>query len=683
MFFDLVRRNSKRSRRENGIYFVSLIVSIVAFYIILSLENQDVMIFLKEMESDAVSRLLGLIPVLYGMTLFIIFFLVYFAGKYQLDRRNHEFGIYLISGMRKTRLFGMLIAEDILNSVWALAVGIPVAVLLSEVISLVTARLVGLGIVGHRFTFSVGAAGYTILGFFLVKAVAFAILSGRIAKTEIQKLLTDSQEEKPRKVCGKKVAVEMLMGILLLCLAYCLAIRGMAWRNIRNMGITMLIGICGTFLAFYGVSAVVELLFRRKKKESGLNVFTFRQIQEYIAFKPNTLAIASLLILAAVCCFGYGVALSVGSSIHEGHCMDYTFQGDEKEVKDAVGSGEISKYFDELFEVRTGLFFAELDSEHTFSAESFIDTIRQQKNSEDQEILLNNLQYFTSPYLIELSGYNRILELAGKKPIQIEDNQMVLYSDAEFTTDSRDKVVEQALDSQPYVEFDGEKYQITEGYYHEGLVTDRLITISYGLIVTDKTYEKLLEGREDNVYWNATLEKNFVEKEGLMRAIAQVNRLLDEKEVPYESYLQNIGRQLFYVVGSSYLTIYLAIIFLIISNTVLGVQYLMQQQKDGKRYQTLIHLGCDYRMLCRSARSQIRWFFCIPVVGAAISSVFGIKSLFSGILMTSMKSKTTTLFVIALAMLLVLCVVEYMYVAAVMRTSDRHLLEMLEIKRDE
>lgn len=683
MFFDLVRRNSKRSRKENGIYFVSLIVSIVAFYIIWSLENQDVMIFLKEMESDAVSRLLGLIPALYGMTLFIIFFLVYFAGKYQLERRNHEFGIYLISGMKKARLFGMLIAEDVLNSVWALAVGIPIAVLLSEVISLVTARLVGLGIVGHSFTFSLKAAGYTIFGFFVVKAVAFAILSGRIAKTEIQELLVDSQKEKPSKPCGKKAALEMLLGLLLLCLAYGLALCGVAWQNIWKMGVTMLIGICGTFLVFYGISAIVEFLLRGKKKENGLNVFTFRQIQEYIVLKPNTLAISSLLILAAVCCFGYGVAVSVGSSVNEGHCMDYTLQGEEDEVKAAIGSGEISQYFDELFEVRTGAFFAEPDSGHTFNAESFIDAVRQQENSEDKEILLNNLQYFTSPYLIELSGYNRILELVGEKPIQIEDDQVALYSDAGFAAGSEDKVVKQALASQPYVEFDGEKYQFMEGYYHESLVTDQLITIDYGLIVTDKTYEKLLEGREDNVYWNATLEKGFVEKEGLMRAIAQVNPLLDEKKVVYESYLQNMGRQLFYVVGSSYLTIYLAIIFLIISNTVLGVQYLMQQQKDGKRYQTLIHLGCDYKMLRGSARSQIRWFFGIPIVGAAISSVFGIKSLFSGILMTSMKSRTTTLFAIALAMMLVLCVVEYMYVAAVMRTSDRHLQEMLEIRRNE
>lgn len=74
MFFDLVRKNSRRSRKENGLFFVSLLIVIVAFYMILSLSRLDVMIFLKKMESDAVNKLLLMIPVFYGITLFILFF---------------------------------------------------------------------------------------------------------------------------------------------------------------------------------------------------------------------------------------------------------------------------------------------------------------------------------------------------------------------------------------------------------------------------------------------------------------------------------------------------------------------------------------------------------------------------------------------------------------------------------
>lgn len=53
MFSNLIFRNSRRSRKENGLFFSSLVISIIAFYMILSISTQDVMIFLQKMESDA------------------------------------------------------------------------------------------------------------------------------------------------------------------------------------------------------------------------------------------------------------------------------------------------------------------------------------------------------------------------------------------------------------------------------------------------------------------------------------------------------------------------------------------------------------------------------------------------------------------------------------------------------
>ena len=89
MFSNLIFRNCRRSRKENGLFFSSLVISIIAFYMILSISTQDVMFFLQKMESDAVNRLLLLIPVFYGMTLGILFFLIYFACKYQFERSRH------------------------------------------------------------------------------------------------------------------------------------------------------------------------------------------------------------------------------------------------------------------------------------------------------------------------------------------------------------------------------------------------------------------------------------------------------------------------------------------------------------------------------------------------------------------------------------------------------------------
>ena len=88
MFFKLAFRNGRRSRKENGLFFSTLLITVIAFYIILSLPNQDVMIFLQQMESDAVKRLISMLPLFFGAALVILFFLVYYAGKYQMQRRH-------------------------------------------------------------------------------------------------------------------------------------------------------------------------------------------------------------------------------------------------------------------------------------------------------------------------------------------------------------------------------------------------------------------------------------------------------------------------------------------------------------------------------------------------------------------------------------------------------------------
>ena len=118
MFSELIRRNSKRNRQENTLYFVTMILTVAAFYIILALDHQDVMIFLKEMERDAVNKLLMLIPILYVVSLCLLYFLVYFTDKYQMEQRSHEFGTYVMLGMKKRSLFQMLFLEDLRNIVY-------------------------------------------------------------------------------------------------------------------------------------------------------------------------------------------------------------------------------------------------------------------------------------------------------------------------------------------------------------------------------------------------------------------------------------------------------------------------------------------------------------------------------------------------------------------------------------
>ncbi len=683
MFFDLVRRNSRRSRKENGIFFSSLLISIVAFYIVLSLPQQDVMAFLAQMESDAVSRLLQMVPLLYGVTLILLFFLVYFASKYQLQRRSHEFGIYLILGMKRSKLFAMLLAEDLWSSLLSLGIGLPVALLLAEMISLVTARLVGIGILGHQSAYSPQAILWTMAGFLGIKFLAFLILSGRIAGMEIGGMLTPLPENaRPQKTAFAHKAC-FLLGFLILAAAYALAILGFAWTSLPLMGATLALGLAGTFLLFYGMRVVLAALAEKSKSGSGLSVFTFRQLQENVICQPCSMAISSLLILAALCCFGFGAATALYHTGQDPHVLDYTFQCDygDVDVEKLLENNGILQRFKDFFPIYVGhIQRGEDGAEPNFEMEGALDALAQMPQSEERDTLLHNLEQTDYPYLISLSGYNHLLAIAGENMIELEPGEAAVYMDAEYAFGR--KLMNQMLSQGPEIHLAGESCRLSGSVQSLSLVVDRAITLSFALIVPDETFGQLTEGEHDT-YWNGVLHTETVEQEGLLQAIMQTNRQLGHTALRYESYLQNIGRQLFYQTAASYVTLYLAIIFLLIANTILGVQFLMRQQKTGRRYQSLIRLGSSYQALCGTARRQARWHFGIPVAVAAASSIFGICSLFAGMLPYEMRHDIPKLSLLAGATVLLLCLAEYIYLSAVTRASRKHLLKLMEPGREE
>ena len=690
MFSNLIFRNSRRSRKENGLFFSSLVISIIAFYMILSISTQDVMIFLQKMESDAVNRLLLLIPVFYGMTLGILFFLIYFACKYQFERRRHEFGVYLMLGMRRSKLFWMLLAEDFLTSILAMLIGLPVAVVLSEIVSLVTAKLVGMGIIGHQFSLSWSAIEWTLAGFLAIKLTALLILSGRISRQEIGTLLSQPTNHPKKQMPSVIYGLAAICGSVMLAVAYYMAIQRIAWTKVSMMGLTLLLGIVGTMLLFYGMRALIALIVKKGKGNKQLHVFTFRQIQENVIHQSNSIAISSLLILAALCCFGAGVGIAGTNSLSSDHVIDYTFEDHTAEdssqvlpnIKAALKENGLENQFSELFEMRVGSIHTTEDYDNAYSMDVVMDSLRSLPQSEDRDVLLNNLDYATYPYLICLSDYNRLLELSGKPALQLGEKEAAVYIDTEFTTVSRTAMLNQVLAGHPKVELDGSPIHLTGEVQSVNLVTDRSITLSFALILPDEAFLYYSQGMYDT-YVNAVLSEQALDGNSLMTAYLDLNEKLDETGIEYESYLQNMGRQLFYTIASSYITLYLAIVFLVVANTIVGVQFLMSQQKTGRRYQTLIRLGATYETLCQSAGKQITWFMGLPVLVAAVSSLFGVRALFTGILSSRTRGTVSEMLLVSATMILLLCVIEYIYMRVVKRSSDRYLLTLMQPQREE
>lgn len=397
------------------------------------------------------------------------------------------------------------------------------------------------------------------------------------------------------------------------------------------------------------------------------------------------MAISSLLILAALCCFGFGVAVALHYSGSDQHVIDDTFYSENHsdDIKNELKKSHLEYLFDQIFDMKVGnMRTADDHYDQAYSMDSVMNKLRALPESSDKQVLLNNLSYADYPYLISLSGYNELLTLAGEPKLQLKNNEAVVYMDCEFTTESRREILNKIVEQNPMVRINGNDFYLTGSVQTTNFVAYRSITLSFALIVTDEVFDPIA-GENYSVYQNAVLSSTQTRNKSLLTAESDTNELLNEAGVSYESYLQNIGRNLFFVVSASYITIYLAIVFLIIANTVIGIQFLTRQQRTRHRYQTLIRLGASYHSLCHSARTQINWYFGIPVIMASISSLFGVRALYSGLLSSSARAQVSRMIGISFTMIVILFVIECVYTKIIKRLSDRYLLSLMTLQREE
>lgn len=678
MFYNLIKRNSKSGRKENSLYFASLVISVVAFYVILSIENQDVMKFIKSMESDAVQKLLLLVPIFYVFSLFVLSFLVFFTTRYQMERRSHELGLYLMMGMKRSRLFFMLIAEDMVNTAVAFLAGFPIAILLTEVISLTVSRVIGLGILGHRFTIAWTAVLWTVVGIVLIKIVIISILSGITVNKDPYVLMKNSDEGEKKRTKRLTSCFFFFIGLIFLGIAYSLGLREGLWEQMRSLLWTLLFGIVGTYFLFKGF----YFLFQRalKKKSKGLRTFTLRQLQESVFLKSGFLASCSLLLLIAFCCLSFGI--SAAFSQKPERFIDFTFVGEEEEVKEKLEQAGVMEKFEKFYQMEISLLYTFGEGEHTFSCEELLEATKKLPPSENRSILINNLGYLDSPYMVKLSSYNQLLESAGKEPLQLEKNEVILYEDPSMSK-KYVGTLQDVLKTDVHLQIDGQDYLMKEKVMSYDVVTDDKITLMDALIVEDSVFDALCKKDSTQCYWNAVLDNNIIEKEGLIKSFTDVNKELTKTGIEYESYMENMGRYLFYMVSETYLAVYMGIIFLIIGNTAIGTQFLMYQRKTGKRYQTLFALGADFAKASKSGRVQVRWYFFLPVAVAVVSSVFGIWAMTNGLLASYYEQQQSSMIVMSFVVVILIVVVEWIYIRAVMKNSDRNIHTLLERKRDE
>jgi putative ABC transport system permease protein len=147
--------------------------------------------------------------------------------------------------------------------------------------------------------------------------------------------------------------------------------------------------------------------------------------------------------------------------------------------------------------------------------------------------------------------------------------------------------------------------------------------------------------------------------------------LLKPSGLYYESYLDNFGRQLFYLISGSYTTLYMGFMLLIIACALLALQFLTQMQSTKLRYLTLSILGAQREQIKRSIYKQVLWYFLLPLMLACISGTVGLYAMQQHLYSDSTRIGQSYPLLIIMAFTVVLIMA--IYGVAVARTATREI----------
>ncbi|MDY5912233.1 MAG: FtsX-like permease family protein, partial [Inconstantimicrobium porci] len=200
MYFKVAAKNVKKSFKDYSVYFLTLTLAVCIFYSFNSLSAQKVMFDLSkkgtaeviETLSEGISDISILVSIILGG-------LILYANNFLIKRRNKEFGLYMMLGMSRSKISGILMCETIIVGILSLACGLIIGLVLSQVLSLVVVKLFDFDMTSYRFIFSLPAVGRTALyfGIMFILVMIFNILI--ISKYKIIDLLKSSvKNEKVR-----------------------------------------------------------------------------------------------------------------------------------------------------------------------------------------------------------------------------------------------------------------------------------------------------------------------------------------------------------------------------------------------------------------------------------------------------------------------------------------------------
>lgn len=632
-------RNIKKSFKDYAIYFFTLILGVAIFYVFNSIESQTVLLDITESTYDIIDTLSNMLSGASVFIAFILGFLIIYASRFLMKRRNKEFGIYMLLGMSKRKISMILFFETILIGIISLAVGLGLGVALSQLMSMLVANMFEADMTRYEFIFSSNACIKTLIYFGIMYVIVMLFNVINVGKCKLIDLIQTSKKSETVKMKNPMLCtIVFIISVIALGYAYYLVTGGVNETVQTPDGIIkpIIIGAVATFFLFWSLSGLMLKIVMNMKNlyVKGLNTFTLRQVSSKINTTVFSMTIICLMLFVTICVLSSALSLKnsmtenlnalapadiqLSISVKDESWLDQGYNEAQiensklgvRKTLEAFGLN-IEDYLQESVEYNSyrmdGLTFGD----------SLGDSLEYIKNNSTSMI-----PYNMPEEIMTISDYNKVARFYGNEEYTLENNEYMIIADYDAMIAIRNVALANNQELTIFGHTLKPKYQ--ECQY--GFVEMASNHINSGIIIVPDNVVS-----EEECSYNSIIGNYYTDSLDEQREIQDKIKTMIQNPLSAEYSLPNVNSKVDISEASiglgalvTFLGLYLGIVFLIASVAILALKELTESTDNKERYAMLRKLGADEKMINKSLFRQIAIFFMFPLLVAIIHSIFGI-----------------------------------------------------------
>ena len=593
MLFKLSIKNITKSIKDYAIYFFTLVLGVAIFYVFNAIDSQTVMLNVTSTQYEVIKLMTTILGGVSVFVSFVLGFLIIYASRFLIKRRNKEFGIYLTLGMPKRKISLILFFETLIIGIISLGVGLALGIILSQLMSVLVANMFEADLTNFKFTFSSSAALKALLYFSIMYLIVMIFNTIIVNKCKLIDLLHGNKKSEKVKLKNPILCIIVfIISSVALSYAYYLVTEGFTksplMTTIEGILIPIALGCISTFFIFWSLSGLILKIVMHLKRYyyKGLNSFTIRQISSKINTTVFSMTIICLMLFFTICIFSS--ALSIKNSL----------SGNLKDL--APVDIQFSKLQESLSKEEKESFSKDIIEDYNTTAKDTLQRLDVYKYLKD---------------VVDINTY-RVEE------ITLKDNEYVIISNYKMMADIRNI----ALKNNTKLTINSKNYYPKYQECQDGFIELSGSATNTGVIILP---DNALEGIHP---YKNVLAANYQagtkeEKENTENIIGDIisEHYNKDTRLAYNTKIDIYASSVGLGAMVTFVGLYLGIIFLISSAAILALKELSESTDNKERFNMLRKIGTDEKMINKALFNQIGVFFLFPLLLAVIHSIFGIS----------------------------------------------------------